>query len=425
MKITFVYPKFEKLLESRLELGASEGAKKHLGDFSMPPALGIPIMAALSRDKHEVNLYDQNIEEVNFNDDADLIAVSFFTPQANYAYNIAKQFKSKGKTVIAGGMHPSLMPDEAIEHFDAVCIGEVEGVWDAILSDFENGELKKKYQKEIDDIDIIPIPERTIFKGRNNYDWEAKLIQTMRGCSFYCENCIVPAEFGRKFRFKSIDRVIEELKESQITGDYYLIDDTLFLPHRQCRDYRTELFKAFAKLPTPPRIFMSGSLNTSYDPEFLKLLKDAGVINLYLVTGCDPYSVKAFQKGEKQYFDYGLEFIDRYQQAGIEVYTSIGLGFDYQDNHVFDITLGFLKKAKIKTSEFYILTPFPQTPIWNQFRKEDRILHYNWTKYNTANVVFKPKNFTEQELLDGYIKCWSDFYSDVTIEESLSNFVKK
>ena len=424
MNITFIYPKFEKLLESRLELGSSEGAKKHLGDFSMPPALGIPIMAAMSKNQHNIRLYDENIEEINYNDDADLIAVSFFTPQANYAYEVAKKFKAKGKTVIGGGMHPSLMPEEAMQYFDAICIGEVEGVWLDILDDFQKGKLKKTYQKEVANLDTIPLPERNIFTGRDHYDWEAKLIQTMRGCSFFCENCIVPAEFGQNFRFKSVDRVIEELNATQITGDYYFIDDTLFLPHRACRDYRTKLFKAISELPVKPRIFMSGSLNTSYDPDFLKLLKDAGVINMYLVTGCDPYSIKAFQKGEKQYFDYALEFTERYKQAGIEVYISVGLGFDYQDRHVFDITLDYIQKAKIKTAEFYILTPFPQTPVWHQFRKEDRILHYNWTKYNTANVVYKPKNFTEQELLDGYIHCWKEFYSGVSIQESLSNFVK-
>ncbi len=424
MKITFVYPKFEKLLESRLELNSFERAKKHLGDFSMPPALGIPIMTALSKDDHIVNLYDENIEDIDYNDDADLIAVSFFTPQANYAYEVAKKFKAKRKIVIGGGMHPSVMPDEASQYFDSICIGEVDGIWNIILNDFQKGQLKKIYKKEINDLDLTPFPERGIFKEKNNYDWEAKLIQTMRGCSYYCENCIVPVEFGRNFRFKSVERTIEEIKYSNISGDYYLIDDTLFLPNKECREYRIKLFEAFAKLPVKPRIFMSGSLNTSSDPEFIKMLKDAGVINFYLVTGCDPYSVKAFQKGEKQYFDYGLEFIEKYQQAGIEVYISVGLGFDHQDKSVFDISLDFIRKAKIKTAEFYILTPFPKTPVWNQFKKEKRILHNNWTKYNTANVVFKPKNFTEKELLDGYIHCWKEFYSDISIEESLSNFVK-
>ncbi|MDX9696706.1 MAG: cobalamin-dependent protein [Bacteroidales bacterium] len=426
MKITFIYPRFEKLLESRLELTKSSGAKKHLGDFSMPPALGIPIMSALSSDKHTVKLFDENIEEIDYNDDADLIAVSFFTPQAMYAYEVAKRFKAKGKTVIGGGMHPSLMPEEASQYFDAVCVGEVEAVWNTILDDFQNGNLKKIYQKEVENLDTIPFPNRNIFTGRTKYDWEAKLIQTMRGCDFYCENCIIPAEFGRKFRFKTVDRVIDELNVTPITGDYYLIDDTLFLPHRECRDYRTKLLNAFSELPVKPRIFMSGSLNTSYDPEFLKLLTNAGVINLYLVTGCDPYSIKAFGKDDKwpQFFDFGIDFVKRYQDAGIEVYMSVGLGFDHQNESVFDRTLEFTRKADIKTAEFYILTPFPKTPVYFQFQKEDRILHYNWTKYNTANVVFKPKHFTEQSLLDGYIHCWKEFYSDVSVDESLSNFVK-
>jgi len=119
LKITFIYPRFEKLLESRLELKRSSGATKHLGDFSMPPALGIPIMTAMSKDKHQVNLFDENIEEIDYNDDADLIAVSFFTPQANYAYEVAKKFKAKGKTVIGGGMHPSVMPEAIAVHIDS------------------------------------------------------------------------------------------------------------------------------------------------------------------------------------------------------------------------------------------------------------------------------------------------------------------
>lgn len=424
MNITFIYPRFEKLLESRLELNKTPRAKRHLGDFCMPPALGIPIMASLSKKDHNVKLYDENIEDIDYDDNADLIAISFFTPQANFAYQIAQKFRKEGKTVIGGGMHPSLMPEEALQYFDSICIGEVESVWHDMLEDFQKGDLQRTYERKLNDLDKMPVPDRSLFLNKNKYDWGATLIQTMRGCSFFCENCIIPAEFGHDFRFKSIEKVINELKSTHVKGDYYLIDDTLFLPHKQCRKYRTKLFNEIAKLPVKPRIFMSGSLNMSYDPNFIKLLKDAGVINLYLVTGSDPYSMKAFQKGEKQFFDYGLEFIDRFQQAGIEVYTSVGLGFDYHDKHVFDIALNFLNKAKIKTAEFYILTPFPKTPVWFQFKKEERILHYNWTKYNTANVVFKPKNLTEKELLDGYIKCWKEFYAEVSIEESLSNFVK-
>lgn len=421
MKITFIYPRFEKLIESRLELLEAGVPKKNLGDFSMPPALGIPIMSALSRDKHQINLYDQNIEPVNFDDDADLIAVSFFTPQAEYAYDIAKKFKAKGKTVIGGGMHPSLMPEEASQYFDAVCIGEVEEVWNDILTDFENGTLKKTYQKMVDNLDIIPLPERNIFRNKDKYDWSAKLIQTMRGCAYFCENCIIPAEFGRNFRFKSTQNVLNEFTQTPIQGDYYLIDDTLSLPDQRCEAHRDEVFAALAKLEPRPRLFMSGSLNMSQKPEFIKKLTDAGVVSLYCVTGADPYSTKALQ-GEQKYVDICKKMVDLYQEAGIEVYLSVGLGFDHQDKSVFDNSLDFIRKSNIKTAEFYILTPFPQTRVWHKYRKEDRILHYNWTKYNTANVVFRPKNMTEQELLDGYLHCWKEFYSNTSISESLRIF---
>ncbi len=423
MKITFIYPRFEKLLESRLELTDSEDIKRDLGDYSMPPALGIPIMTALSKQLgHTVNLYDENVEEIDYDDDADLIAVSFFTPQAMFAFEVAKKYKAKGKTVIAGGMHPSLMAEECLQYFDAVCLGEVENVWEDILKDVQAGNLKKTYQKMVPDMNIIPKPDRSLFEGHPLYNWEATLIQCMRGCPYKCETCIVPAEFGRDFRFKDVDRVVNEITSSPIKGDYYLIDDTLVLPHRYCVKYRTEFFEAFSKIKPKPRLFLSGSLNMKSDPEFLKSLADGGVVDLYIVTGSDPYSIRAFQEGQQKYFDYGLEMVDRIQQAGISVFMSIGLGFDHQDKSVFDRSLEWLRKADVRTAEFFIMTPFPQTPSWHQFKKEDRILHYDWTKYNTGNVVFKPKNFTEQELLDGFIYCWKQFYTEKSVAESLSIF---
>lgn len=421
MKITFIYPKFERFLESRKELG-DLSYLKHLGNFKMPPALGIPILAALSKDKHQLNLYDENVEEINYDDDADLIAVSFFTPQANFAFEIAKKFKAKGKTVIAGGMHPSLMPQEVGQYFDAVCIGEVENVWLQILQDVEQGTLQKTYQGGYPEMAQVPEPDRELFLKKNNYDWSAKLIQVMRGCCFNCETCIVPSEFGKKFRFKTMEQIQKEMTSTPIKGDYYLIDDTLVLPHRQCYKFREEVLRLFSQLQPKPRLFMSGSLQMSTEPDYLKTLVDGGVVSLYLVTGCDPFSVKAFQKGEKRYFDWGIDIVNSIQDAGIKVFISVGYGFDYQDPSVFDISLDFIEKAKIETSEFYIATPFPQTPIWHQLRNEDRILHYNWTKYNTANVVFKPKNFTEQELLDGYINSWKYAYCNDQEQKALRIF---
>ena len=158
------------------------------------------------------------------------------------------------------------------------------------------------------------------------------------------------------------------------------------------------------------------------NPEYLKMLVDGGVVCVYIVCGCDPFSIKAFQRNEKRFFEWGIEIVKNLQDAGLNVFISYGLGFDFQDKYVFDASLEFSRKAKIDTTEFYISTPFPQTPSWHRLRKENRILHYNWTKYNTANVVFKPKNFTEQELNDGYVYCWKEFYKEHTPDRALDIF---
>ena len=423
MRIRFIYPKFEKLLESRNELLELADVES-VGNFKMPPALGIPMLSALTPDRHQCSVFDENIQEIDYNDDADLFAVSFFTPQAEYAYKIAQKLRENGKTVIAGGMHPTVMPEEAANYFDAVCVGEAEDVWLEILKDAENKSLKKFYYGGSPDLTNIPAPNRSIFKNKDGYDWDARMIQVMRGCACNCENCILPIESGKKYRFCSIENVLKEISTFE-KKEFFLTDDSLVLTNSECTDYMGKLMKAFSQLEVKPRVFISGSLNMNIDAAYLKSLYDGGVVSVYMVLGCDPFSINAFRKNGKRFFDWGIDIIKRIQDSGIHVFNSHGLGFDYQDHSLFDQALEFSKQASIETAEFYILTPFPQTPSWHRFQKEDRILHYNWSKYNTANVVFKPKNFTEQELLDGYLYCWKEFYKGRKIDESLNIFKGK
>ncbi|MBI4649545.1 MAG: cobalamin B12-binding domain-containing protein [Bacteroidia bacterium] len=420
MKIRFIYPRFEKLVESRAEL-ASLAEIKGVGNFRMPPALGIPILAALTPEDIKIELFDENIEPINYNEDADVIAVSFFTPQAEYAYSVAKKFKAKGKTVIAGGMHPTVIPEEAAEYFDSVCIGEAEEIWLTILSDIKNKMLKKYYYGGYPDLSTLPIPRRNIFKNKSGYEWDGTLVQVSRGCANNCEGCIIPVESGKEYRFRSVQNVIKDI-ETIGSMDFFFTDDPLVLPNQQCKKYLLQLLEETKKLQPKPRIFLSGSLNISIEKEYLNNLYEGGVVCLYIVFGCDPFSINAFRPGGHKFFNWSLDIVKRIQDSGIHVFTSFGLGFDYQDKSVFDLSLEFAGKANIKTAEFYILTPFPKTPSWFRFIKENRILHYNWSKYNSANVVFKPKNFTDMELLEGYLYCWKEFYKNRLIDSSIDIF---
>ncbi|PLX01949.1 MAG: hypothetical protein C0594_12415, partial [Marinilabiliales bacterium] len=420
MKIRFIYPKFEKLTESWSELGELSQSKS-LGNFRMPPALGIPILTSLTPENITCTVFDENVEPIDFDDDADLFAISFFTPQAENAYKIADRLKQKGKKVIAGGMHPSMMPDEASMHFNSVCIGEAENVWFDILNDFKTGNLKKFYTGGSPSLSNMPLPKRNIFKDKDGYDWSATLVQVMRGCSYNCENCILPVEGGKEFRFRPIDKVIEDI-ESLKFREFFLTDDTLVLPNKECKTYFLDLLKETQKLDPKPRMFLSGSLNMPIDDDYLKQLVDGGIVSIYLVLGCDPFSINAMRKGGDRFFNWSIDIVKKLQDAGLHVFSSHGFGFDYQDVSSFDKTLEFIEKTKIDTSEFYILTPFPQTPSWHKFNKENRLLHTNWTKYNTANVVFKPKNMTEDQLTEGFLYVWKEFYKNYSINDSLNIF---
>jgi radical SAM superfamily enzyme YgiQ (UPF0313 family) len=423
MNIRFIYPRFEKFLESRPEL--SELSKyDSVGNFKMPPALGIPILSSLTPEIHQCSVVDENLQQIDYSDNADLFAVSFFTPQAEYAYDIARKLRAKGKTVIAGGIHPTMMPEEAAEYFDSVCVGEGEAVWLEILKDAENKDLKNFYYGGNPDLTHLPIPNRSIIKDRDGYAWNAKLMQVMRGCAFSCENCILPAGFGKKYRFRPVEDILKELAGFN-TKEFFITDDSIVLNNAECTGYLEKLMKAFSQLDEKPRIYISGSLNMSVNPAYLKSLYEGGVVCVYMVLGCDLISTGAFRKKGKRFFDWSVDIVKKIQDAGIQVFTSHGLGFDYQDHSLFDLSLEFCEKTNIETAEFYILTPFPKTPSWHRFHEENRILHYNWSKYNTANVVFKPRNFTEQELLDGYLLCWKEFYKSRKTEDSLTIFKGK
>ncbi|MCK4777860.1 MAG: hypothetical protein KAS39_05725, partial [Actinomycetia bacterium] len=338
------------------------------------------------------------------------------------------RLRGVGKKVIGGGMHPSMMPEEAAEHFDAVCEGECEEVWNIIVDDAENGTLKKIYQGTEVDLKNIPVPDRKIFTRlksdelKMKYDWEANMIQVMRGCTYECESCIIPVQHGKGLRFRPVENVRADI-ESLKFREFFITDDSIILPKKECLSYSEKLFTAISE--TNSRIFLSGTLNMKTDPEYLKMLKTGGVVSIYLVTGYDPLSITAFKKGGKKFFNWSLEIIKKLQDSGLHLFLSFGLGFDYQDQSIFDTVLEFGEKAGIGTAEFYILTPYPKTPAYNKFIKEDRLLHRNWEKYTTSNVVFKPAQITEKELLDGYIYCWKEFYKNRDGDDSVSIFTPR
>ena len=407
MKITFVYPRFEKFLASLPEL--DEGLINYfLGDFTTPPSLGIPILASLTPPEIEVELIDDNAgQPIDYDAPVDLVAINCFTPQATRAFEIADQFRARGRKVVMGGFFPSFMVEECLRHADAVNVGEGEPTWPAILADARAGQLKAQYHGGYRaDLETLPPPQREIFYHNDFYDWDEDLVQVTRGCSYTCAMCAIPAHMGNRIRFRPIERVVEEIRSLK-HENVYLADDTLFFPQRKMNEYTRELFRALG--PLGKKYFVSSTMALNTDREFLDLAARAGVRNFYCTLNVDPFSIKAL-KGEPRERQRLTDLVKAIEDRGIRFFASCALGRDWDDAHIADQILDLFAAANIHTAEFFIFTPYPGSVQWDRLLRQDRIFDFNWSHYNGAHVVARPENLTPEQLREQFIRVWREFF---------------
>ncbi len=418
MKIKFIYPKFDKFLDTYPGL-AQMPAIAAVWSFRMPPALGIPILAGLTPDAVDWHVQDQNIEEVTFDDDSDLIALSYFTPQAGYAYEIGDEFLRRGKTVIAGGMHPSLIPEDAALHSSSVCIGEADTLWPEIVRDFQKGSLQPFYKAAAYPAPCdLRNPRLNVFPEAR-YDWHASLVSITRGCPYNCSWCNIPVYQGQEIRFRPIDAVVEQIRT--LSGrEFYITDDVITWNRESINTYMLNLCDRIKEYRVS--MFLSGSPAMNRDPRFLNALAGAGCKNMYVVFGSDTYS-KMFYARHKAIGDKCVDLVHALEDRGIRFFGSFSVGYDFAGEEQFDVILEFCHRAGVKTAEFFIATPFPNTPFWRQLIEEHRLLDpIAWKKYNCANVVFRPRLITEEKLLDGFLYLWREFYQNADYHEYLATF---
>ena len=407
MKVTFVYPRFEKFLTSLPELDRGL-ADYSLGNFTTPPSLGIPILASLTPPEIEVELLDDNSgQAIRHDAPTDLVAINCFTPQAARAFEIADGFRAHGKKVVMGGLFPSFMAAECLKHADAVNVGEGEPTWRRILADAQAGALQPLYHGGCNaDLSLTPIPRREIFYRNEHYDWDEDLVQLTRGCSYACAMCSLPAQMGSRIRFRPIDRVLEELRALK-HENVYLADDTLFFTQRKLNDYARAFFRAAE--PLGKKYFISSALALNTDPGFLDLAARAGLRNFYCTMNVDPVSIRALQ-GEARQRQALIDLVKTLEDRGIRFFGSCGIGRDWDDADIADRVLDLFDAAGIHTAEFFIFTPYPGSVHWDRLQRQGRIFDFNWSHYNGANVVARPLNLTPDKLREQFIKLWNEFF---------------
>lgn len=366
----------------------------------------LALLAGLTPPDIDVRLVDENVERLDLNAKADLVAISCMTASAPRAYAIADAFRARHIPVVMGGIHPTVMPNEAALHADAVVIGEAEPVWEQVLADLSSGNLQQFYRSEFCSMKGLSHPRRELSAGGPYVI--PNLIQTARGCPHACSFCTVSIIAGRKYRFRPVDEVVTEMRGMRQFGKRFGIVDDNIAAHP---DRVKELFEAII----PLEIAWGGQadLNIARDPELLRLARRSGCKMLYVgLESVSNENLRATHKTPnlRDGVDMG-EAIRTIQATGIAVIGSFVLGLDGDYPDVFEKTFEFVMRHKLAAVQASILTPFPGTPLRDQLLREDRIhLDKGWDQYSFSRCVFRPLHMSEEELLAGRLWLCQKFY---------------
>jgi radical SAM superfamily enzyme YgiQ (UPF0313 family) len=412
VKILFVYPRFRRHADDNPELRTYVPMEEYLGS----PSLGIAMTAAVTPPGWEIEYRDDRLAPADGPTDADLVAITFFTAAASRAFELAAAFREQGKTVVAGGIFPTLMPDETAPHFDAVVVGESETVWPRLLDDFESGLLATRYQGQVEPA-ALPQPRMDLYFGaeRDGFRPDDYPVQLSRGCTLICHACALPRSMGKGPRLFPMEHVAGQLETLRAAGKRAcLSEDTSWFPGAPRRRLEEVLEHVAAHGgPIISYVGISMPMILLAPAELLRKAKAAGVDMFYLVGGFDPVTMKAFN-GDATALARAQAAIARCLEHGIEPYTSFLIGNDGDDEGTVDRMLEFAARAGIRKAEFAVFTPYPGTPSWHRLLDEGRILHHRWSQYNDANVVFRPRRMTPDALHRAYLRLWRDFYVDRT-----------
>jgi radical SAM superfamily enzyme YgiQ (UPF0313 family) len=361
----------------------------------------------------DITLHDEGVEPIPEVIDAQLIGMTVITGTARRAYELAARFRAEGKTVILGGPHVTLMPEEAAMHADAICVGYAEDSWPELLRDFSRSALKPLYRQSPDfSLNRPDMP----FAQRDRFDSSQFLTQAVfeatRSCAHDCEFCVAPSAWGRQQYQKPVDWVIEDIRQfgrkKLIFVDLNLISDV---------NYARELFTRL--IPLKVEWFGLSTILLAHDPELMELIARSGCKGLLL--GLETVTPESLHDARKR-FNGSVNFkhvISDLHHLGIAIQGCFVFGLDHDTPDVFDATVEFALDAGVDLPRFAVLTPFPGTPLHSRLASEGRILSRDWELYDGQHVVFQPRAMSVKELAEGHERAWKKVYRWSSIAKRL------
>ena len=412
-KITFIEPKAPNL---------------HIFSMFKLPRLGSLVLGAMMKQRGwQVEIIVEERAKINFAElkKSDLVAISTITSTAPRAYAIADRVREDGGTVIMGGPHVTFLKDEALEHADFVIRGEGEKALMAFIDAWEGGRdystisnLSMKTPEGnvhnpqacyVDDLDSIPFADLSLLKGQLQRTAGKTIIpiQLSRGCPFDCSFCSVTGMFGKKYRYRSTDKVLEHLEQFNDRNNFIFFYDDNFAanPRRTKELLRGMIARKFRfQWSTQVRVDIAD------DPELVDLMKRAGCHTLFIgFESVNPESLREMKK--KQSVEDIQRAIRILQKQGIHIHGMFVFGFDSDTPATVKETVKFAKRARLTSVQFLLLTPLPGSELYRKLESEGRIRFYDWSLYDCHHVVFEPSNMSMAQLQKLQIKSHRSFYS--------------
>ena len=389
-----------RLVSPRMSLRPMDSELKR----RMSPSLALLILAALTPPEHEVIIDDENIGDIPHDPRADLVGITMNVDTSNRAYAIADRYRAEGIPVVAGGIHPSARPDEALAHVDAVCVGEAEALWADIVSDARERRLRSTYfNPQPSELSNTPEPRWELI-DREAYLY-TNIMTASRGCCFRCEFCYNSCEYVHKsFRNRPVENVLREIDQLQ-TRQVMFIDDNFIGNPAWARSFVAQI--------RGKRLTWHAAVSTNIGKhlDLLDSMAATGCRSLFIgFESLSPASLASVGKSQNQVREYE-QTITEIHDRGIMVNASMAFGFDHDPPEVFDTTHDWLVANRIETLTSHILTPYPGTSLHDRLLAENRLIDTDHRRYNTSNVVFQPKLMTPEQLRDGYLNLYDRFYS--------------
>ena len=367
------------------------------------PSETLTSIAALTPDRHNLRIVDENVEDLDLDDTPDLVGITVYTFLAPRAYEIADHYRARGVYVVLGGLHVTGAPADALPHADTIFIGEAEGAWTLFLSEFERGRASLIYSPDfVQDLDAFPPPRKEQLDHRKYLTTAS--VSASRGCPHRCDYCFNSVSPKAPYRQRSVASIVDQIKRE---GDGYVIffDDNFAIS----KTFARELCQEIKKLGIRWRC--AASIDLGYDEEFVELMAASGCESIFI--GFESVNAGSLDEASKHHNrrqDYEA-LIKVFQKNEILINAAFVFGFDSDGPDVFKTTVDFATRNRLTSVNFHILTPFPGTRLFERLTDEKRILTHNWGKYDTGHVVFEPKRMTPEQLHKGYQWVYREFYT--------------